>query len=83
MPQAAAGVNSDEPSWLRNRVKKDSSSFLKKRTKKLLRIWARSLRNDLSQNNQKFFQKERLASGPPGINHPSFSHQNPALSQTV
>jgi hypothetical protein len=33
----------------------ESSSFLKKRTKKLLRINARSIRKGRSQNNQKFF----------------------------
>jgi hypothetical protein len=50
-----------------NRVKKGSSSFLKKKNQKLSRIWARSLRTGRSQNNQKFFafflKKEGLASG--------------------
>jgi hypothetical protein len=47
------------------RVRQGRSSFLKKRTKKLLRVWARSLRKGRSQNNQtffgSFFKKEPLA----------------------
>jgi hypothetical protein len=35
--------------------KKGSSSFLKKRTKKLLRVWAEPIRRGRSQNEQKFF----------------------------
>jgi hypothetical protein len=35
--------------------KKGSGSFLKKRTKKLLQVWAVPLRKDRSQTNQKFF----------------------------
>jgi hypothetical protein len=34
---------------------KESGSFLKKRTKKLLRVWAEPVRRDRSQKVQKFF----------------------------
>jgi hypothetical protein len=53
-------------------VERGSSSFLKKRTKKLLRIWARSLAPALSGKVEAkiiksflllFFKKEGLASG--------------------
>jgi hypothetical protein len=40
---------------LGERKKQESSSFLKKRTKKLLRVWAEPLRRGLSQNEQEFF----------------------------
>jgi hypothetical protein len=43
---------------------------LKKRTKKLLPVWARGIWKDRSQNNQKFFasffKKEDLAFAAPG-----------------
>jgi hypothetical protein len=35
-------------------VNEESRSFLKKRTKKLLRVWARCSRRDRSEKNQKF-----------------------------
>jgi hypothetical protein len=48
-----------------NRVNKESSSFLKKRTKKLLIIWAEPMRKDRSQADKSFlllfFKKEGLA----------------------
>jgi mono/diheme cytochrome c family protein len=49
-----------------NLLKEARSSFLKKRTKKLLRVWAEPLRKSRSRNRQKFFasffQKRRLTS---------------------
>jgi hypothetical protein len=42
------------PEPLRSQVE-ESSSFLKKRTKKLLRVRAELMRRGRSQNNQKFF----------------------------
>jgi hypothetical protein len=48
-----------------------SSSFLKKRTKKLLRVWPRSIRKGRSQMNKSFlllfFKKEGLASAHDSI----------------
>jgi hypothetical protein len=45
---------------------KQSGSFLKKRTKKLLHVWPRSIQKDRSRNDQKFFasffQEEGLPS---------------------
>jgi hypothetical protein len=38
-----------------NRVKEESGSFLKKRTKKLLLVWAEPIRKGRSRNRQKFF----------------------------
>jgi hypothetical protein len=40
---------------LRQKGRKESSSFLKKRTKKLLRIWAEPIPRNRSQKQQKFF----------------------------
>jgi hypothetical protein len=61
-------------------VKKESSSFLKKRTKKLLQVWPRSIRTGRSSNNQKFFasffKKEVLAFGLP--NSPNCPRPEPA-----
>jgi hypothetical protein len=49
----------------KNLLGEGSGSFLKKRTKKLLRVWAVPLRKGRSQNNQKFFasffKKEALS----------------------
>jgi hypothetical protein len=46
-------------------LKEGSSSFLKKRTKKLLFVWAEPVRKGRSQNGPKFFasffQKRRLS----------------------
>jgi hypothetical protein len=53
--------------WLKA---EESGSFLKKRTKKLLQIWAEPNRGGRSQNTQKFFasffQKRRPCFGCPG-----------------
>jgi hypothetical protein len=51
--------------WAGNRVQEGRRSFLKKRTKKLLRVWARCIRKGRSQTSESFlllfFKKEDLS----------------------